>query len=126
MNILFLFFTIVVIVALFPDSLKNLYDNIFGRIIMLFFILFVAKKNLLLAIILLVLCLFIMQSFSNPFPYLENFDTNENKIVESQGVDLETIKNSVQSVPSNTIPVSKTNGEIEPQPHEEGMTSKKK
>uniref|UniRef100_A0A6C0H723 Uncharacterized protein n=1 Tax=viral metagenome TaxID=1070528 RepID=A0A6C0H723_9ZZZZ len=123
MNILFVFFIILVIISLCPELINNLYQNVFGRLIMLLLLLYIAKKNIIFAIILLVISLWIIQSFENPFPYLENFETKK----EYDGIDLETVKSSMMPVSSKTIPVSKygSSDDVEPNYMEQKITKKK-
>jgi hypothetical protein len=78
---------------------------------MLVVLLLISKKNLYLGMLILIISLWIFQSLSNPFPYLENF---ENKPAQATGIDLETIKQSVQPQPSNSIKVSKKTATTEP------------
>jgi uncharacterized membrane protein len=84
---------------------------------MLGVLLFIAKKNLYLGIIILIISLWILQSLTNPFPYLENFENSSKKQQISTGIDLETVKQSVQAQPSNSIRVNKKKEINEPKPY---------
>jgi hypothetical protein len=124
MKNLILFFVLLLVIGYFPELLNKFYENVFGRIVMLSVLLYVAHSNLYLAIILLIISLWSLENIANPFPYLENFETGTSTEAKD-GVDLETIKQSVQPKPSNSINVKKSISTTEVAPSE-SFTLKKK
>ena len=136
MNILIgLFFVLLVILVLNPRIIRNLYSSIIGRAVLILIVLFFSMNNITLG--LLTALVVIVASNMFLFEGLDNMDTTStstplttndiekdkaHKTVDTKpdepanGVDLETIKNSIQPKSSNSLPATTTTTTEEPSP----------
>jgi len=119
MNIIVgLFSVLVLILCVQPNLLTHLYSSILGRFVLILLVLFFAMNNVTLG---LLSALFIIIT-SNMYVKegLDNMTdtTTPNAIADAKekkstmppltdGVDLETIKNSIQSKESSSLPITK-------------------
>ena len=131
MNIIIgLFFVLLIILALNPRTLINLYSTIIGRCFLIFIVLFFSMNNITLGlltalIVIIASNMFLSEGMDNmeaytttstttttPATTLEQKKANLKNAVETkladdkQGVDLETIKNSIQAKSSNSLPAT--------------------
>jgi hypothetical protein len=127
MNMLIgLFIVLILIFLLSPSLLKNLYSSALGRMILIVFVLFFAMNNVTLG--LFTALVVIIAANMGLSEGLENMDstsipvipvrdaikekvqenqTNQNQVPPMQsGVDLETIKNSIKSQASASLPTT--------------------
>jgi len=114
-----LLFVLFLILVIQPSFLNNLYSTILGRILLIVVVLFFAMNNVTLGL----LSALIIIISSNMF-FMEGLETMDptttptmtmppaDKIQEVkekvQGVDLETIKDTIQSKDSSTLSVAST------------------
>ena len=138
MNILVgLFFVLLVILVLNPRIIRNLYSSIIGRCILILIVLFFSMNNITLGLLTALIVIIASNMFL--FEGLDNMDTSttttppaktEKEITKEQlekkidaktneedkdgGIDLETIKNSIQAKSSNSLPVTTTTTTEEP------------
>jgi hypothetical protein len=138
MNILIgLFFVLLVILVLNPRIIRNLYSSIIGRCILILIVLFFSMNNITLGLLTALIVIIASNMFL--FEGLDNMDTSttttlpaktEKEIAKEQlekkidaktneedkdgGIDLETIKNSIQAKSSNSLPVTTTTTTEEP------------
>lgn len=124
-GLIVLFIVLILILVINPSFIHNMYSSILGRIILIIVVLFFAMNSMTLG--LLVALIFIV--FSNMIfarEGLDNMDstssptTTNTALVKDKSkeitpttvpetnsnVDLETIKNSIQSKPSSTLPTA--------------------
>ena len=134
-----LFFVILVILFISPRFIKNLYSSIIGRIILIIVVLFFAMNNITLGllvslIIIIASNMFLLEGLDNMESNTTNAtissskdtstDTSKekdaNEITDSSDttvpVDLETIKKTIESKSSNSLPVNPPSTTQEPAP----------
>lgn len=124
MNILIgLFFVLLIILVLNPRIIRNLYSSIIGRTVLILIVLFFSMNNITLGLLTALVVIIASNMFL--FEGLDNMDTSStsipvttsekdkaNKTVDTEtnepenGVDLETIKNSIQPKSSNSLPAT--------------------
>jgi membrane protein implicated in regulation of membrane protease activity len=122
-----LLFVLFLILVIQPSFLNNLYSTILGRIVLIVVVLFFAMNNvtlgLLSALIIIISSnMFFMEGLETMDPTTTPTTTTKDKIQEvkdkvkeATGVDLETIKDTIQSKESATLPVASTaNNEVMP------------
>jgi hypothetical protein len=144
MNILVgLFFVILVILFISPRFIKNLYSSIIGRIILIIIVLFFAMNNITLGlltalIIIIASNMFLLEGLDNMETNTTDSTTDTSKDTSTDTstdtskeknskesidttdnitpVDLETIKKTIQSKSSNSLPVNPPSTTQEPAP----------
>lgn len=119
-----LLFVLFLILVIQPSFLNNLYSTILGRIALIVVVLFFAMNNvtlgLLSALIIIISSnMFFMEGLDNmgttttTMPSADKIQEVKDKVKEATGVDLETIKDTIQSKASATLPVASTaNNEV--------------
>ena len=120
-----LLFVLFLILVIQPSFLNNLYSTILGRIALILVVLFFAMNNvtlgLLSALIIIISSnMFFMEGLETMDPTTTPTTTTKDKIQEvkdkvkeATGVDLETIKDTIQSKSSATLPIASTaNNEV--------------
>ena len=122
-----LLFVLFLILVIQPSFLNNLYSTILGRIALIVVVLFFAMNNvtlgLLSALIIIISSnMFFMEGLDNmdpttttTMPSADKIQEVKDKVKEVTGVDLETIKDTIQSKESATLPIASTaNNEVDP------------
>ena len=124
-----LLFVLFLILVIQPSFLNNLYSTILGRIALIVVVLFFAMNNvtlgLLSALIIIISSnMFFMEGLetmdhtttpTTTMPSADKIQEVKDKVKEATGVDLETIKDTIQSKASATLPVASTaNNEVDP------------
>ena len=109
-----LFFVLVIILSYRPYYIKYMYQTFLGRILLVIVVLFFALNSATLGLLVALIFIIFSSMFLNR-EGLDNMDIDitksekekEDSIPEpvSETIDLETIKNSIQSKPSSTLPV---------------------
>ena len=117
---LFILFILLILLLVFkPDIIKNMYNTFLGRLILVGIVIFFAMNNMTLGL----LTAFVFIIFSNMIFYKEGLDNMQSKEpitsdtttsskkendkeATQSNIDLETIKNSIQSKPSSTLPTA--------------------
>lgn len=122
-----LLFVLFLILVIQPSFLNNLYSTILGRILLIVVVLFFAMNNvtlgLLSALIIIISSnMFFMEGLDNmdpttttttTMPSADKIQEVKDKVKEVTGVDLETIKDTIQSKESATLPIASTaNNEV--------------
>jgi hypothetical protein len=115
-----LFIVLILILVISPSLIKNMYSSFLGRICLVVIVLFFAMNNMTLGLLTaLVFIIFSNMIFSQQ-EGLDNMESSANAntsvdaqskekdktMIETNNVDLETIKNSIQSKPSSTLPTA--------------------
>jgi len=131
-GILGLFLSLVIALVISPRTIKNIYDTILGRLVLIGIIVFFTIHNVTLG--LLVALIVIISSNMFLFEGVENMPVNakeqmpvtakeldmvkKKKIGDGDGVDPITIQESIKPVPSNnlTIPNTSSSEDVAPTP----------
>lgn len=116
-----LLFVLFLILVIQPSFLNNLYSTILGRILLIVVVLFFAMNNvtlgLLSALIIIISSnMFFMEGLDNmdptttttTMPSADKIQEVKDKVKDATGVDLETIKDTIQSKESATLPIAST------------------
>ena len=126
-HILGLFIVFVLILLVNPKIVHNLYETVLGKLILILLILYISNSNLTLGLLLALIIIVISNKFriessifkGNLLEGMDNMvkDENEDTLndykTNTSGVDLETIKTSIQSKSSTSIPVTKNQASTE-------------
>ena len=113
-----LFILLILVLVIKPAVIKNMYNTFLGRLLLVSIVIFFAMNNMTLG--LLTALVFII--FSNMIFFKEGLDNMDSTVTptttpttttnkkqeeqESPPIDLETIKNSIQSKPSASLPIT--------------------
>ena len=115
----FLFVLLILVLVIKPSVVKNMYNSFLGRLLLVSIVIFFAMNNMTLG--LLSALVFII--FSNMICFKEGLDNmdstttdtdsstkaviNKNQEDKEPPIDLETIKNSIQSKSSASLPTAR-------------------
>jgi len=111
MSLIFILFLILVIIFIIhPTYIKNMYNSFLGRLIIVIIVLYFAVNyiilGLLLAILFIIYSNLVNKEGLENLTYTTNIEEKEKKVEKRDpSIDLETIKNSLQSKPSSTLPI---------------------
>jgi hypothetical protein len=105
-----IFAALIIILAMNPKIVHNMYEKILGRIFLICLIVFFASNNTTLGLLIVLIIITATNQFGS---FVEGFEEKDKLIVltksateESvQGVDKEVIKNAIMSKDSKSIPV---------------------
>lgn len=110
-----LFVLLILVLVIKPSVVKNMYSSFLGRLLLVAIVIFFAMNTMTLG--LLTALVFII--FSNMIFFKEGLDnmdtttdsttkavTNKKQEEKEPPIDLETIKNSIQSKPSSSLPTA--------------------
>lgn len=125
-GILGLFLSLVIALVISPRTIKNIYDTILGRLVLIgiivFFTIYNVTLGLLVALIVIISSnMFLFEGVENMPVNAKELDIGEKKKIgdgDGDGVDPITIQESIKPVPSKnlTIPNTSSSEDVAPTP----------
>lgn len=89
-----LFLALVVILALKPKIINNIYDNLLGRLVLICVVIFVSMNNVTLGLLVVLIIITALNQFGS---FTEGFEQNEQSVLTKGAVN--NIKSNVNNTP---------------------------
>ena len=93
-SIVGLFLALVLILALNPKMINNIYDNVLGRIVLICLVIFFALNNVTLGLLVVLIIITALNQFGS---FTEGFEQNEQSVLTKGAVN--NIKSNVNNTP---------------------------
>jgi hypothetical protein len=106
-----LFVALFVFLLVKPHYVYSIYSTILGRIVLLGILIFIAKKNITLGLLVALIIITAMNQYGSFSEGMTNPNTkpeSEESNISQDGVDKESVKNSIMPKNSKSIPVEKS------------------
>ena len=115
-----LFLALVVILALKPKIINNIYDNLLGRLVLICVVIFVSMNNVTLGLLVVLVIITALNQFGS---FTEGFESNGQSVIRAvqmnlnnpniikedsiSSINLQDLRNTTMPKDSNTIQVDK-------------------